>query len=70
MYLQSIAKDNKIRRIVNGILVEIMTHFPNYLKRGKHLKKYILQDEHLIAIDATQYHFSHTIHCLEHLTKE
>lgn len=67
-------KDNQVRKIIGDIPVEIYQPiFPDYLQRlqrGKHLEKYRFQDKYLAAIDATQYHFSNTVHCSECLIKE
>jgi hypothetical protein len=67
-------KDNQVRKIIGDIPVEVYQPiFPDYLQRlqrGKHLQKYSFQDKYLVAIDATQYHFSNTVHCSECLIKE
>lgn len=67
-------KDNQVRTIISDIPVDIYQPvFSDYLKRlkcDKHLQKYSFQNKYLVAIDATQYHSSDTVHCSECLTKE
>jgi hypothetical protein len=66
--------DNHIRSIIAEIPVEtyapVFSDYLQRLQRSKHLQKYRFLGKYLLAIDATQYHFSHTIHCSACLTKE
>lgn len=66
--------DNQVRSIIADIAVEtyipVFSDYLQRLQRSKHLHKYRFLGKYLSAIDATQYHFSHTIYCPACLTKE
>lgn len=73
--VENIPQNTQLRDILDEIPSEVMApifkDFFNRLRRHKHLEDYaILPDTLLCAIDGTQSHSSHDIHCEQCLRKE
>ena len=73
--VENIPKNTQLRDILDEIPSEVMApifkDFFNKLRRHKHLEEYaILPNTLLCAIDGTQSHSSHDIHCEQCLRKE
>jgi len=71
--VDTIPSDNQIRSIIASTKPEqyapIFKHCHNALQRAKYLKKFSFLNKYLVAIDATQYFESNTIHCPACLTQ-
>ena len=60
-------KDNQMRKIIGSIptaqFAPIFDDYLNKLQRSKDLASFQFQKKYLVAIDATEYHSSESIHC-------